>query len=81
MKKLSSLLFACVIISSVALSQAAKTAPAKTAGPFEGTIDFMQSNGNDTSLYKYYVKQTREPGYNKYNVQGQYVFYHLESRG
>jgi len=56
MKNLSSLLLTCVLISSVALGQAAKTAPAKPAGPFEGTIDFMQFNGTDTSLYKYYVK-------------------------
>jgi|SRR6185312_782117 len=37
------------------ITSAASFAIAQT-GSFEGTIDFIQSNGIDTSVYKYYVK-------------------------
>ncbi len=61
MKKLLLLAVSLTIVASFSYAQGgAKTGGAKTsgtaAGPFEGTIDFIQSDGIDTSYYKYYVK-------------------------
>ena len=57
MKKFYLLTAIALLVVSVGTAQQAKTAAAKpAAGPFEGTIEFMQSNGVDTSYYEYYVK-------------------------
>ncbi|HXB12036.1 MAG TPA: DUF4412 domain-containing protein [Bacteroidia bacterium] len=57
MKKLYFLISITILSVSIASAQQKKAAAAKpAAGPFEGTIDFMQMNGADTSYYKYYVK-------------------------
>src|SRR5579863_10384812 len=62
MKKLYTVITASVILSSVAFGQQAHkgtgkaTGTTQAAGPFEGTIEFIQSNGIDTSYYEYYVK-------------------------
>jgi hypothetical protein len=58
MKKLFLLAVSLTITASFAIAQkGAKTGGAAApAGPFEGTIDFIQSNGIDTTHYKYFVK-------------------------
>lgn len=57
MKKIFSPLCASLLVSSIALAQQSKTAAtSKPATAFEGTIEFLQTNGIDTSYYTYYVK-------------------------
>jgi hypothetical protein len=56
MKKLYFLTSVAILSVSIATAQQKKAAAKPAAGPFEGTIDFIQSNGADTSYYKYYVK-------------------------
>lgn len=59
MKKLYSFLTISFLATAVAFGQTAHKAAgggAAAAGPFEGTITFIQSNGIDTSFYEYYVK-------------------------
>lgn len=57
MKKIFLLTVATVLITSLGTAQQHKGAGTKqAAGPFEGTIEFIQSNGIDTSFYEYYVK-------------------------
>jgi hypothetical protein len=51
MKNLLFLITISCLISSAAVAQ---TKP--VTGPFEGTINFMQVNGTDTSMYKYSIK-------------------------
>lgn len=67
MKKLFLSVVTLAIITPAAMAQQKKghaTAahahtPTHTATPFEGNIDFIQSNGIDTSHYKYYVKGSK----------------------
>lgn len=62
MKKIVLFAVALTITASFTFAQkAAKTgggtkSSTATAGPFEGTIEFIQSNGVDTSYYEYYIK-------------------------
>jgi hypothetical protein len=53
MKKILSLSAAVILMATVVTAQ---DKGAKTSGGFEGSIDFMQYNGVDTTYYKYYIK-------------------------
>jgi hypothetical protein len=49
MKKICALISTGILFSAIAFTQ-------NKPAPFEGTIEFTQFNGMDTSYYKYYVK-------------------------
>lgn len=56
MKKLYAVIAFLAMASSLTIAQTKSTGTKAVTGPFEGIIDFMQSNGIDTSLYKYSIK-------------------------